>query len=564
LPTAAVSERTDIQWIRRDRRVIDGLDHLGIQIVSVNLYQSMLPGITNVTERARYFAFHPWVLHRFAQNGPTSRGKVAWRNWMRRIEYAYAMASTAFDLQRKGPGGAVVGADRATDDLQGKSEEEMIDIRHRADLDADGDVPAEAYFKNPEGGFGQYYKGPLLQLHVLHAHEEKAYPDVQLTNFAGARLAQEIENAAGFQDLLAVAQEGSARRSELAKLGAQVHPDSIPAESSEADLLRSLFFGTDPEMRKGEPPQSVEWRRRTLLLLLSFLRDAGAVPAADPAGDFRWACHTGYLNDGKEWQVGPDLLPAFHGWSTYQRNELLNYALESLLYAVLNLLEGDALRPVNVARALADRAMASVPPARSHPTELDPLPSTVAAFVAAMQHDAAGDARSPESTFGLWSRLRDAVRRRDFDAMPGLAVRLLGRIVTDRGPSVDPFGVVPNGAELVESHEVQLLAWWNRVEKRRDDDLRDFVAELVLDWIIYRHLRVATRKLASQGDSTFKFRPEKGSLVLIAAKLPAPTFTSPRLDQALRILKDLHCVAQADGQLSVATTGTQILGRHNA
>jgi hypothetical protein len=88
--------------------------------------------------------------------------------------------------------------------------------------------------------------------------------------------------------------------------------------------------------------------------------------------------------------------------------------------------------------------------------------------------------------------------------------------------------------------------------------------ELVLDWIIYRHLRVATRKLASQGDSTFKFRPEKGSLVLIAAKLPAPTFTSPRLDQALRILKDLHCVAQADGQLSVATTGTQMLGRHNA
>jgi hypothetical protein len=43
-----------IDWILRDRKVIDGLDHLGIELVSVNLYQAMLPGLTNVTERARY------------------------------------------------------------------------------------------------------------------------------------------------------------------------------------------------------------------------------------------------------------------------------------------------------------------------------------------------------------------------------------------------------------------------------------------------------------------------------------------------------------------------------
>jgi len=42
--------RTDINWILRDRKVIDGLDHLGIELVSVNLYQAMLPGITNVME----------------------------------------------------------------------------------------------------------------------------------------------------------------------------------------------------------------------------------------------------------------------------------------------------------------------------------------------------------------------------------------------------------------------------------------------------------------------------------------------------------------------------------
>jgi hypothetical protein len=56
MPKSDTESRTDIDWILRDRKVIDGLDHLGIELVSVNLYQAMLPGITNVTERARYYS----------------------------------------------------------------------------------------------------------------------------------------------------------------------------------------------------------------------------------------------------------------------------------------------------------------------------------------------------------------------------------------------------------------------------------------------------------------------------------------------------------------------------
>ena len=63
--------RTDIDWILRDRKVIDGLDHLGIELVSVNLYQAMLPGITNVTERARYYSFYPWTVHSMPRTAPS-------------------------------------------------------------------------------------------------------------------------------------------------------------------------------------------------------------------------------------------------------------------------------------------------------------------------------------------------------------------------------------------------------------------------------------------------------------------------------------------------------------
>src|SRR5205814_1042844 len=97
--TVPTSNRTDIQWIQRDRRIIDGLDHLGIQLVSVNLYQAMLPAISNVTERARYYSFYPWVLHRYAQEGPTVRDKVSWRRWFRALEFSYAVACVAYEQQ---------------------------------------------------------------------------------------------------------------------------------------------------------------------------------------------------------------------------------------------------------------------------------------------------------------------------------------------------------------------------------------------------------------------------------------------------------------------------------
>lgn len=48
MPGDKPESHTDRDWILRDRKVLDGLDHLGIELVSVNLYQAMLPVVTNV------------------------------------------------------------------------------------------------------------------------------------------------------------------------------------------------------------------------------------------------------------------------------------------------------------------------------------------------------------------------------------------------------------------------------------------------------------------------------------------------------------------------------------
>ena len=48
---------------------INGQDHLAVQAPCINLYGRMLPGITNATDRARYYTFYPWVIWELEERG---------------------------------------------------------------------------------------------------------------------------------------------------------------------------------------------------------------------------------------------------------------------------------------------------------------------------------------------------------------------------------------------------------------------------------------------------------------------------------------------------------------
>src|SRR5690606_35479648 len=100
---------------------------------------------------------------------------------------------------------------------------------------------------------------------------------------------------------------------------------------------------------------------------------------------------------------------------------------------------------------------------------------------------------------------------------------------------------IPQGAEIAAAREVHLQAWWDRVDAARDADTRTFFEQLVVEWVIYRHLRVATRKLAGQGDYTYRMRPEEGALVKCGDF--EPVFTNPRLRQAIRMMADVGLVS---------------------
>lgn len=514
-----------VDWLARDQELVEGLDHLGVQVVSANIYAQLIPGVSNVTDRARYFSFHPWVLHSFARDA-ADRSPNGWRGWIRRHEYVHSVASAAAEKAAgstivKDAVGGMIGVNKAR--AAARAREVDIDAATRIE---DGKAVKGHYFKNPQGGYGQYYKGPLTVLGVLCRDDEHKAPDRRLTNYAGVKLAEAIEQIQAFRDLRAIARAGgNVAISELAALGRVVHPGAIDPDGTEARLLRGLLLGDDDDLCAGQPAAIRMQRRQSLALALHYLSHDDLAAWARGAWGFRWCALASQTHGGRPWRPPPALHGCALAWAAYAQNELLNYALECLLWAVLQLLETESCSPRELAARLGAAACSE--------------PSDPAGTVPERLGDAV-DAHRSLAAFPLYEALE---RESAPEAKVGRAARLLLHVAADRGryAGAAPFSTIPGGLEIVKAREIHLESWWQRVDAARDESTRAFFERLALEWVVYRHLRVATRKLASQHDYTFRFRPEEGLLVKCSEM--EPTFTNPRLHQAIRMMADVGLVS---------------------
>ena len=76
------------EWTEYQKK--NGLDPLGMQNSSVNLYQTFLPGISNVTLRMRYYGLYAWLCRAYAKKvGDTD--PETWKRYIRRTEALYAL-----------------------------------------------------------------------------------------------------------------------------------------------------------------------------------------------------------------------------------------------------------------------------------------------------------------------------------------------------------------------------------------------------------------------------------------------------------------------------------------
>jgi hypothetical protein len=487
----------------------NGLDPLGMQNTSVGLYQTLLPGISNVTLRIRYYGLYAWLASNYANTVGDTNPRT-WQRFLRRAEALYALVA-----QCKGGENGVAGTRWAAARL-GDADGEI-------DFGADAEPGSPThYLMQSWGAYGAAYGSQLFEMGILsrtHGHE---IPVPSADRGEKIAAAFEAELGAIAPRFLQILHSGRVGRDDLDTL-APVCPSEIGADTAERQLYEDLLFARFQTSSDADVS-----RRSTLLLVLSLSKQLGRLPDPD---DIRWALYAGRLSDGAPIDFSEKLRAQRDGWWAYQSNDLSHICFEALLKYVLDLL---ASYPDGVTlQALLAEAVSGIRSAAG-----SAFPSTWSSHLASLPPtDNALSEDKDTSELNLVARIMNAARAETM--LPADiawdAVRLLGvlrnRVMQEADVIEEHFGAFDGSVFRSVLTELRF------VENRRDEPLEVTLAAIMESRIVRRHLWIAMRKLRYQGDYTFLIETDDGKVRLRG--MNGPVFTNPRLGPAVTFLKDI-------------------------
>jgi hypothetical protein len=541
-------------WVKPPQS-IKGLDHLGVRAPCENLYAQLVPGITNVTDRARYFSFYPWLIRAVEQH----TGRLKERPFfqiLRRADCLLTLIAAhhqSMAEELKPLHGAMIGANTLFPALDGLEEGGSLRLSEYAATDAE----EGRYFKNKLGGLGQYYLGTLREADVLAGDLRSG---VHYRDERGLKLAQAFAHGVDRQKFFAALESDEIKTETLNEL-LSFCPCQLRANEPEHSALADLFFNREGDFYEPEGAP----RRLTLILLLDLTErlqgtDNELTVDANGVDLFRACAYAGALPGGESWSFNlAGLEQHRRGWQYYHRYELFSVAMQGLFWAGLDELQEQGIR-------LAHSGEYRQWFVDTFACELEG--GGEESFGSAVRRTA-----SELLPLELWNELEHEVqlgwqihnRSRAADAplqrrqVLRTAMKILLALAA-REQETEAHHTVGLPPHYLMQYPVNLPnfeqhAWdvWKNMP------VRELLGWLSARWGVEAHLRVALRKLRYESRDTFKVKPTDQGLVVTEA--PLPSFTSPRLKQSLQILYDLRAIEMnpETGGMALTTFGSRVL-----
>jgi hypothetical protein len=336
------------------------LDHLGVQATCNALYAQLVPGITNSTDRARYYSFYPWLLWSFDKRY-SDRSYDACRRVLRRAECLLALVAAYHETIRgEGPrehSEGTVGRGKLGSRGAAAADGSVIDL----ELAAEGAPPSEKpYFSNGLGGLGQYYFAPLRGLQILANTDHGGKKRPSWDPNRGAAIAKAFDEVVPGDRFFEVLEGGTVGARELDDL-LPFCPCSLKASQLESKLLLDVFLARTNEWKHDGGLA----RRASFGLLLDLVHRHGEAPDLSLEALLRGAAYAGALADGTEWAVPKAWSHLRDAWGVYVRNEILSVALQGLLWAQLRAIQdagGQVRTTADAASLLREAVMAGLDP----------------------------------------------------------------------------------------------------------------------------------------------------------------------------------------------------------
>lgn len=457
-----------------------GLDPLAMLRPIEALYQSLLEGLSSVTIRLRYYSFLTWWVRQYQYRESNPSTKAS--EFTKHIRAGEALIGLVSKAAGQPDG---VAGDLEITKLMASSGE-VIDLQDAADR----------YLKKPVY-FG-VYGTQMAEMGILSRGVRHNF--LVPTADIGEDLAAAYEDAIGNCRLtfIACCKKLTVTRDELASMEPMRNEFVDPyVGSSETELLRKLLLG---HRGKGS-------RRATCIEILSSAQTSGTCPT-DYDLRFKWMTE-------RPSEIDRNYIER-HLWMHFQIADSLRVAYEALLRHCGLVL-------------------------RSHSGGLSPL--ELAAEVAS---DIPGDVTLEEYFFSIAAAQSDiSVQELQEKAIKGCEklapVSAFIAILWSKWAAdlEDMKNVFPQRGHFTTSAlEIEYI----NVQRHRPAN--EAFGDLLLNRIIRRHLFVASRKLRTQGNNTFQFEYEVGSLA--ARRLGEVGPASPRTGTAIRFMREMGLLS-SDG-----------------
>lgn len=512
---------------------IGGLDHLGTQAPCVLIYGQLLPGITNVTDRARYYSFYPWLVWSFDQRYAKD-DEERFIELFRRADCLFTLISERHarvtDRDNERHGVAMVGRIQLTQALDRLEAGQPLKLSQYTAQE----LPFR-YFKNPMGGLSQYYAGTLSDLKLMDA---SAKPWIRYTKEFGIPLAEQVNSGVKADQFWSVIESDNVQLEDLDALDAFC-ACQLSQSIDECQTLIDLYF----DRTHAYEHEGIQ-RKRSLALILNLTKSlADGHDLTEQV--FRACTYSGTLPGSIPWVVPESLKSTLACWAIYERNDLLSIACQTVLGLALRELEPqDAESKITYgsveefATAFSNgHAVATVAERLGNASFAHYLEQLVE--TAPLRGSWENDAHEFQLALRMlasWSRGGDS------EILIEAAVKVLALLALRDDSSQAPYGGIAIPPEALNDYPINLASFRARLATWRVMSFSEFIADL-LTWCLNTHLRVALRKLRHTGRSTFHMRPSERGLEVVG-EIPPPSNTTPRFRQAVQILRDIGALTR--------------------
>jgi hypothetical protein len=553
-------------WVKNSREAT-GQDQLGLRFFSETIYQDLLPHITNVTSRARYYSFYPWLVWAVESRAEELKD-FSLKKIVRRADCLMTLIglyhSRISENESQSLHDGLIGAKRLGSVLS-----EMLESGASVRLSqfATEEESPDRYFKNKFGGLGQYYFGPLRDAGIL-TYNEKG--EINYTEDRGLVIAEAFNQSVASDRFFEVLVKDQVSEEDLDNL-IDFCPCLLAENPAEQNALIDFLFSRD------EIFAHPLWARRkeSLNLILDFIQKSTAydlkiLPDSSGVHSFLSAAYTGALDENLLWENDNEqTLETRLLWRQYYAGELLSFAIQTLFWAGLTkIVEDDVL--VYDCRSygswFAEKFTSSV-------KEFNCENFAAAAGEIEINLPEITDWKNENHEIALTRRLERIVRDKNAPERREKAVALAVKIMLslaarwqNENREATDFPVSFSSQQLSE-YPINLTNFLRFAETDwRGMKLNHWLAWLSCRWGVETHLMIALRKLQGESLDTFKVFPSEEGLRVkefvgdkTIDEVLMPGFTSPRLRTTLQILWDIGLITVKDDSLNLTLTGETVL-----